>query len=59
MDQLMIDVTDIPEASVGAIATVIGRDGDEVITAEEVASQAGTITNEIFSRLGRRLDIIS
>ncbi|MBO5041150.1 MAG: serine racemase VanT catalytic subunit [Clostridia bacterium] len=59
MDQLMIDVTDIPEASVGAIATVIGRDGDEIITAEEVAYQAGTITNEIFSRLGRRLDIIS
>ena len=59
MDQLMIDVTDIPEASVGAIATVIGRDGDEIIIAEEVASQAGTITNEIFSRLGSRLDIIS
>ncbi len=59
MDQLMIDVTDIPEASVGAIATLIGRDGDEVITAEEVASKAGTITNEIFSRLGRRLNIIS
>ncbi len=58
MDQLMIDVTDIPEAAVGSTVTLIGRDGDEVISAEEVAFQAGTITNEIFSRLGRRLEII-
>ncbi len=58
MDQLMIDVTDVPNASVGSTVTIVGRDGDEVITAEEVASQAGTITNELFSRLGRRLEII-
>ncbi len=58
MDQLMVDVTDIPEAEVGSIVTVIGRDGDEAITAEELASKAGTITNELFSRLGRRLTII-
>ena len=58
MDQLMVDVTDIPEASVGAVVTVIGTDGNETITAEEVADLAGTITNEIFSRLGRRLNII-
>lgn len=58
MDQLMIDVTDIAGVKVGDIATVIGSDGDERITAEEVADMSGTITNEIFSRLGRRLDII-
>ncbi len=58
MDQLMVDVTDIDDVKVGSIATLIGSDGDEMITAEEVANQAGTITNELFSRLGRRLDII-
>jgi serine/alanine racemase len=58
MDQLMIDVTDIDNVKIGDIVTLIGSDGNETITAEEVASQAGTITNEIFSRLGRRLDII-
>lgn len=58
MDQLMIDVTDISDAKVGDIVTIIGADGDETISAEEVADLAGTITNEIFSRLGRRLDII-
>jgi serine/alanine racemase len=54
----MIDVTDIDNVKIGDIVTLIGSDGNETITAEEVASQAGTITNEIFSRLGRRLDII-
>lgn len=58
MDQLMVDVTDIPEAEVGNIVTVIGRDGDEAITAEELSAKAGTITNELFSRLGHRLNII-
>ncbi len=57
MDQLMIDVTDIADVEVGSIATLIGSDGDETITAEEVANIAGTITNELFSRLGRRLEI--
>ncbi len=59
MDQLMVDVTDIEDANVGDIVTLIGTDGSETITAEEVASQAETITNEIFSRLGNRLEIIS
>ncbi len=58
MDQLMIDVTEVEEARIGDIVTVIGTDGSETITAEEVADQAGTITNEIYSRLGRRLEII-
>lgn len=40
----------------GDIVTLIGRDGGEVISAEEVAAQAGTITNELLSRLGRRLE---
>ncbi len=54
MDQMMVDVTDIPEAAAGDIATVIGRDGEAEISAEEVAALAQTIPYEIlcgFSRL--------
>jgi len=53
MDQMMVDVTDIPETAVGDIATVIGRDGEEEITADEVAAHAQTISYEIFCSLNR------
>lgn len=58
MDQLLVDVTDLPEAEVGDVVTLIGRDGRETIPAERVAEQCGTITNELLSRLGGRLPMI-
>lgn len=58
MDQLLIDVTDIPEAKPGDIATLIGADGKEEILAVNVAKNAGSITNELLSRLGTRLERI-
>lgn len=58
MDQLMIDVTDISDIKRGDVATLIGRDGEEEILAEDVAANADTITNEILSRLGNRLERI-
>ncbi len=54
MDQTIVDITDIPDVRAGDIAVVIGRDGDEEITVCDVAEQAGTITNEILSRMGSR-----
>lgn len=51
MDQMMADVTEIPEVNRGDIVTLIGKDGFEEITAEQAADQAGTITNELLSRL--------
>lgn len=56
MDQLMADVTDIPGVKPGDVATLIGRDGNETISAEQVADEAGTIANELLSRLGTRLE---
>ncbi|MCR5585125.1 MAG: alanine racemase [Lachnospiraceae bacterium] len=41
MDQCMVDVTDIPEAHVGSVVTLIGRDGDEFISAEEIGATVG------------------
>ncbi len=56
MDQLMIDVTEIPDVKRGDIATLIGADGSAIITAEQVAAASGTITNELLSRLASRLE---
>ena len=55
MDQTIVDITGIPGVKTGEIAVVIGRSGGEEITAYEVAEEAGTITNEVLSRLGKRL----
>lgn len=38
MDQLVIDITDIHDVKRGDIATLIGEDGSEIITAEEVVN---------------------
>lgn len=56
MDQLMIDVTDIEAVKPGDIATLIGRDGEEEMTAAQMAENAETIANELLSRLGSRLE---
>ena len=55
MDQLLIDVTECGSVCPGDTVTFIGRDGGLEITAEELAQRSGTITNELFSRLGPRL----
>lgn len=54
MDQTILDVTGI-EVQEGDIATLIGRDGEEEIQAVSLAERAGSITNELLSRLGGRL----
>ncbi len=55
MDQTIVDITGIGSVKAGDVAVIIGRDGGEEITAYEIAEKAGTITNEIVSRMGERL----
>lgn len=56
MDQLMIDVTDIDgEVCVGDSVTLIGRDGDEVITMEELGELSGRFNYELACDLGKRI----
>ena len=57
MDQMLVDVTGVPQTAPGDVVTLIGRDGGAEIRAEEVAARCGTITNELLSRLGSRLPI--
>ncbi len=54
MDQLMIDVTEI-EAKKGDIVTLIGKEGNSIISASDLANKVGTINYEIISRIGRRV----
>jgi alanine racemase len=51
MNMFMVDVTDVPGAATGDVATLLGRDGDEVVTAEALAGWAGTIHYEITTRV--------
>ena len=55
MDQMLVDVTKIPQVKAGDTAVLIGRDGKEEISVYDVAKQVGTISNEILSRLGSRV----
>lgn len=56
MDQLLADVTDLPQVQPGDTATLIGADGPETISAADLADACGTITNELLSCLGSRLE---
>lgn len=55
MDSLGADVTDIPGVAVGDAVTIFGRDGEESISAEDVAAWSGTISYEILTSVGSRV----
>lgn len=58
MDQTIVDVSAVPDIKTGDVAVLIGRSGDLEISVCDIAKKAGTITNEILSRLGTRLERI-
>jgi alanine racemase len=55
MDMLMVDVTDLPGASLGDPVTLIGRDGAERITVDDLATWAGTVNYEILCGISKRV----
>ncbi|MFR0859894.1 MAG: alanine racemase [Christensenellales bacterium] len=55
MDQMMVDVTDIPGAQVGDEVVLLGRQGDERIDAEEMAAWLDTISYEVLCSPSRRV----
>ena len=55
MDQLMVDVTDIPGVEVMDEVTLVGRDGDEAITTEEISQAAHSFHYEFFCTATRRV----
>ena len=48
MDQMMVDVTDVPDVKPGDVVTLLGADGDVWITAEDLAAWDGTISYEVL-----------
>lgn len=55
MDQMMIDITDLEDVHEGDIVTLIGCDGNECITADEIAAYASTISYEIVCGISPRV----
>jgi len=55
MDMTVVDITGIDGVGMGDTATLIGTDGDSVITLDEVADLAGTISYEILTGFTARM----
>ena len=55
MDQMMVDVTAIPDAEVGDQVTLIGADGDNTITMEQKAEAADSFNYEFVCGISRRV----
>ncbi len=55
MDQLMVDATGIPDVRQGTEVTLIGRDGDEAVTADSLAQMYDTIGYEIICGISKRI----
>jgi alanine racemase len=56
MDQILVDVTALPEVREGDEVVLMGRQGDEEILAAELAEKSGTIAWEIFTGVGPRVE---
>ncbi|MBQ3529191.1 MAG: alanine racemase [Oscillospiraceae bacterium] len=55
MDQMMVDVTHIPDVKVGDTVVLIGTDGKNSISMEEIAAAAGSFNYEFVCGIGRRV----
>ena len=55
MDQFMADVTDIPEVQPGDEVTLLGTDGDETITMEELGGLSGRFNYELACDITARV----
>ena len=55
MDQMMVDVTDIPGVELDDTVTLVGRDGDEEITVEAIAAAADSFNYEFICGISRRV----
>ena len=55
MDQMMVDITAVPQAKVEDAVTLVGKSGGEFISAEEIAALAGTINYEFICGIAKRV----
>lgn len=55
MDQIVVDVSALAHVATGDAVTLIGKDGSQEITVEEMAAKAGTIPYDILTGIGARV----
>jgi alanine racemase len=55
MDLTALDVTDVPQAALGDVVTIYGRDGNDDIVVSDVAREIGTVTSDLLCALGHRV----
>jgi alanine racemase len=55
MDQLLVDLTDVPDVALGDESVLLGSQGGDTITAWEIADRVGTIVDEVLVALTDRL----
>ena len=55
MDQMMVDVTDIPDVTEEDVAVLVGQSGEERITVEEISEMAGSFNYEFLCGIARRV----
>ena len=55
MDVTMVDVTDVPEVSIGDVATIYGTEGNDVVLANRVARTIGTVTSDLLCAVSARV----
>ena len=55
MDQMMVDVTDIPDININDRVVLVGKSGDLEITMEEISEAAGSFNYEFVSGISRRV----
>jgi alanine racemase len=59
MDMMMIDATDVPDARLGDEVVLLGAQGEERITAQDLADLSDTIAYEVFCAIGSRVPRVS
>ena len=55
MDHIMVDVSGVPEVAVNDVVTIVGTDGDETVSIEQIASAAGLVPHAVLTGLSQRL----
>lgn len=55
MDQMMVDVSEIPDVAVEDVVTLVGRDGEECISIEEIADPSGRFNYEMLCDISPRV----
>ena len=55
MDQFMVDVTEIPDVKTGDEVTLLGKDGDEVISADTLGDLSGRFSYEFVCNISKRV----